>query len=240
MNPTRLNMWRKIVQSVSAPVCQLCGAPGLGPDICRGCFRDLPRPGYACRRCALPLGAPGCCGPCLSSPPGFDAACAPFLYAFPVDRLLKSLKYDTQLKRARLCGELLGHAVRHRRPRPDVLVPVPLHRRRWRQRGFNQARELAVAVRRVCGLPLLDAVCARVRDTPPLWDLPPARRRLYLRGAFHVAADLRGLNVAVVDDVLTTGATADALARTLCRSGASRVEIWTVARALGAHAAANV
>lgn len=106
--------------------------------------------------------------------------------------------------------------------------------------GFNQARELALAVRRVNGLRLLDGACTRIRDTPPLWGLSPPRRHHYLQGAFHVASDLRGVQVALIDDVLTTGATADALARCLHRSGASRVEIWTVARAVGAQGLESV
>jgi len=233
-------MWWKFIQHLAPSICQLCGAHGFGPDICRGCYRDLPRPVNPCQRCALPTARPGYCGKCLGNPPGFAAAFSAFLYLFPVDRLLKSLKYEAQLSRARLLGELLGHAVRRRRPSPDVLVPVPLHPHRWRQRGFNQARELALAVRRVNGLRLLDGACTRIRDTPPLWGLSPPRRHHYLQGAFHVASDLRGVQVALIDDVLTTGATADALARCLHRSGASRVEIWTVARAVGAQGLESV
>jgi ComF family protein len=225
-----LNSWRKIVHRLTAPVCQLCGAAGVGPDICRGCFRDLPRPARTCQRCARPLSGGDVCGGCRIAPPDFDAAFSAFLYAFPVDRMVMSLKYDGYLSRARLLGELLGHAVR-RRPRPDVMVPVPLHRRRWRQRGFNQARELAVAVRRVSGAPLLEGACVRVRDTPPLWDLTPSQRRRQVRGAFRIRGDLRGLYVALIDDVLTTGTTADALSRALRCRGVARVEIWTVARA---------
>lgn len=139
-----------------------------------------------------------------------------------------------------MLGELLGHAARRRRPRPDVLVPVPLHHRRWRERGFNQARELAAAVHRVCGLELLDAACQRLRDTPPLWGLPPPRRRRHLRGAFRVTRAVEGIRVALIDDVLTTGATADALACALYSAGAARVEVWTVARAAGAQAPENM
>jgi ComF family protein len=124
-----------------------------------------------------------------------------------------------------------------RGPRPDRIAPVPLHLARWRERGFNQATELARPLARRLGVPLDERLVARRRATPPLWRLGPADRRRLLAGAFEARRDLTGLRIAVVDDVLTSGATADALARELRRAGAARVEIWAVARASGPRAA---
>jgi len=203
----------------------------MGPDICSGCFRDLPRVEAACPRCARPVAESKVCGRCLHRPPPWSAAVAPLRYAFPVDRMLQELKYEGRLMRARLFGELLGHWVRGRQPAAELLLPVPLHRRRWRQRGFNQARELALGAGRVLGMEMADDICSRVADTPPLWDLTPGARRRVLRGAFEVCPRVRGRRVALVDDVLTTGATAATLCRALLRAGAASVEVWAIARA---------
>jgi ComF family protein len=227
-----VNIWRDFIQSLCPPVCQLCGGPGLSPDICAGCLRDLPRPARVCPRCAAALPRAGLCGGCLRRPPDWDAAVAPFRYAFPVDRLIHRLKYDGRIEHGRLLGLLLARVVR-RRPRPDRIVPVPLHVARWRERGFNQATEIARPLGRVLGVPLDARLCRRARPTPPLWPLGPARRRRLLEGAFEVDSLARGERVAVVDDVLTSGATANALARALREAGAGAVEIWAVARAAG-------
>jgi len=234
-----VNICSKVAHFVLPPVCQLCGAAGLGPDICAGCFRDLPRVRHACALCARPLkiipaGGPEAtpvCGRCLAQPPPWNAALAPLRYGFPVARMLRELKYEGRLLRARLLGELLGHWARSRQGSIEVLLPVPLHPRRWRERGFNQARELAAAAGRVLRLEMVDNLCLRLRDTPPLWDLRAAQRRVVLKGAFKAADGVRGRRIALVDDVLTTGATAGAITQTLLRAGAARVEVWTIARA---------
>lgn len=238
-----MNICSKFAHFVLPPVCQLCGAEGLGPDICAGCFRDLPRVRRACALCARPLmkvpagvaagwpeGTP-VCGRCLTQPPPWNAALAPLRYGFPVARMLRQLKYEGRLLRARLLGELLGHWARSRQGSIEVLLPVPLHPRRWRERGFNQARELAAAAARVLRLEMVDDLCLRLRDTPPLWDLRAGQRRAVLKDAFKASEGVRGRRIALVDDVLTTGATAGAITQTLLRAGAARVEVWTIARA---------
>lgn len=214
------------------PDCQACGGVGLGPEICRGCFRDLPRATIACARCAAPLPATGHCGACLARPPGFQRAVVPFLYMFPIDRLLQRLKFHGRLEHARLLGELLGHHVRRRSNQVNLIVPVPLHRKRLMERGFNQAQELAHWVSRRSALTLRSDLCCRISDTPPLWPLSPRNRARELRDAFECRGDIAGARLAIVDDILTTGATASALARVLFDAGAKRVEIWAVARAV--------
>lgn len=226
-----MNMWRIIDRLLGRPVCQLCGAVGLGPDICSGCFRDLPWNRQACPVCARPVATPGLCAPCVSRQPAFERAQAPLVYAFPVDRLLQRLKYGRYLPHARLLGELTGHRLRRLAERPAAIVPVPLHWRRFRSRGFNQASEIASIVARVTRVPLRD-ICRRRKNTPPLWSLPPPERRRQVAGAFE-CRHAPPKHVAVLDDVLTTGATAEALAVTLLRHGARRVDVWAVARSPG-------
>lgn len=227
------DIWRNFVRGLCEPVCQLCGGPALSIDLCAGCFRDLPRGGRSCPRCAAALPRGGVCGACLRRPPAWDAAVAAFRYAFPVDRLIRRLKYDGRLEHGRLLGRLLGRAVRHR-PTPDLVLPVPLHVSRWRERGFNQAAEIARSLTRASSLALADGLCLRVRATPPLWRMGPGARHRLLAGAFELRRPLpAGARVAIVDDVLTSGATAGALARSLRRAGAGWIEVWAVARAEG-------
>jgi ComF family protein len=236
------NIWRNFVRSLCPAVCQLCGGAALSADICAGCFRDLPRPGRVCGRCAAELPRGAVCGACQRRAPAWDSVLAPYRYAFPVDRLVQRLKYDGRLEHGRMLGLLLGRAARGRE-RPDRILPVPLHADRWRERGFNQATELARPVARALGVKLEERLLRRSRSTPPLWRLGPGDRRRLMAGAFEARGDLAGARVAVVDDVLTSGATADAIARTLRRAGAVRIEIWALARAsqprAGAQAPAN-
>lgn len=157
----------------------------------------------------------------------------PFAYAFPVDRLLLKLKFGLSLPPGRVLGELLGEyliAVRSTAS-TDAIVPVPLHPERLRERGYNQAVELARPVARALRIPILRA-CRRTRHTPPQSTLTGAARRRNLKDAFTAdATQVAGLHLAVIDDVYTTGNTVAALTRALLRAGAASVVAWCVARA---------
>ncbi|HHO8086224.1 TPA: ComF family protein, partial [Pseudomonas aeruginosa] len=190
-----------------------------------------------CRRCALPLPLDGqVCGECLRRPPAYEQAIAPWRYAFPLDSLINRFKHQAAWPLGRLLGELLAEHLRQRYaeglPRPARLLPVPLAPRRERRRGFNQAQQLA---ERLAGE--LDLRCdphslRRVLDTPAQQGLDATVRRRNLRHAFALApaSDVRGLHLALVDDVLTTGATAERLSRLLRRAGAARVDVYCLAR----------
>ncbi len=215
------------------PACALCEAPGA--LLCPPCLAELPALGPACRRCALPLPADpgGLCGPCLRRSPPFEALVAPFAYGPPLDRLLQALKYGGRLELARPLGERLAVSWLAAGPPPELLLPVPLHPRRLRQRGFNQALELARAAARRAGLPLAPHLLRRIRDTLPQAALDARARRANVRGAFVLAAGLEGVRrVALVDDVVTTGHTVAELARLLRRAGVEEVRVWAAARAL--------
>jgi len=224
--------WLKIVLSAFLPQpCRLCGAAGdRDRCLCDGCARDLPILGPACPRCALPLSADApLCGRCLRRPPPFDAALAPLRYAAPVDTLVHEFKFRGRLASGRLLAELMADAVAER-PRPQLLLPVPLHPRRLRERGFNQAHELARLLGRRLGIPVDGELVRRMRDTPPQHELPAKARRANIRRAFALAHPPPA-HVAVVDDVMTTGQTVAEIARLLKRAGARRVEVWVAARA---------
>jgi ComF family protein len=210
--------------------CLLCGdyAPAA---LCDACNADLPRlSGPLCPVCATPLAAPApACGACLQSPPAFDATLAPLRYGFPVDRLIQSLKYSCRLASADFFAQSMLAGTP---PEGVLLMPVPLSRQRLRERGFNQALEIARPLARALALPLDATALTRPRDTLPQSRLPWRARKGNVRHAFECHRDLSGLAVIVVDDVMTTGATLDAVARTLKDHGAARVTNWVAARAI--------
>jgi ComF family protein len=214
------------------PRCRLCGDPARAAfRLCRGCEQDLPWLDTACPRCAHPGAAPPGCGRCQRKPPAFDATTALFHYRPPVDYLLKRLKFSSELAIAPVLAGLLAECIAARGTGlPDVLLPVPLHRSRERERGYNQAGLLAARVGRQLALPVAPRLCTRRRATEPQSLLSPVARRLNLRHAFGVET-MPPAHVAIVDDVMTTGHTAGELARALKQAGARRVEVWVIARA---------
>jgi len=214
--------------------CLLCGAPGSGRDLCEGCARDFPRNDVCCPRCALPLKAPApVCGECIEREPPFASAWVPFRYAHPLDLLEARFKFRGDLAAGRVLAELMiEHALCETPPRPDLIVTVPLHISRLRERGYNQAFELARPLARSLGIPIERDLLQRVRATPAQTGLDAASRRRNLRRAFAVpATNAVPAHVALFDDVMTTGATLRECARTLRRAGVARVDVWALARA---------
>lgn len=204
-------------------------------DLCTPCRTSLPYlPHPCCPVCALPTTEGPICGACLAEPPAFDHTVAALQYAFPVDALIHSLKYRESLAIAAILADLLmtqmnGAAFS---ALPDFIVPMPLHPARLRQRGFNQALEIARRVSKKSAIALLPNACQRIKDTPPQTGLPWKEREKNIRGAFACEIDLTGKHVAVLDDVMTTGTTLNELAKVLRKRGATRISAWVVARTL--------
>jgi ComF family protein len=221
-------LWNAISRAVLAPECLLCGARAGESMLCEACATGMPLAPPSCPICAMPSPAASVCGACLARPPSFDATLALWPYAYPVDRLIQSLKYQGNLPVARLFGAALAPHVADRTV--DFVVPMPLARERLRARGFNQAVEIARAT--VGRAAMATADVERVRDTASQTDLPYKERAPNVRGAFACQCALRGRRVAVIDDVMTTGATLSELAATLKRAGAEWVENWVIARTL--------
>lgn len=212
--------------------CILCGVSDARSGLCADCHCALPRlPPEQCPVCTIPSRGGAVCGACLAAPPAFLGSHAALAYAFPVDALIQRFKYAGDLSLGAALGQLLLDALREA-PRPDALVPMPLHPARLRERGFNQALELARQVGRRLAIPVLPAACRRLRDTSPQAALPWKEREKNIRGAFACEADLSGKRIAIVDDVMTTGHTLNELSRILRQSGAARVDCWVVARTL--------
>lgn len=216
--------------------CVLCGGQGARSlDLCAECFRELPWNRHPCPRCAAPLPPDvdtPLCGNCIKAPPSWDEARSPLAYAYPLDKLVQRFKFDGDLAVGRLLGELLAdYLAAGSSEKPDLIVPVPLHAARLKERGFNQATELAEPVSKRLKIPVRLDVYERVRATEVQSKLDAAERKKNLKDAFAVRRSVDGKHVAVLDDVVTTGTTAEILTRTLKDAGANRVEVWSVARA---------
>jgi len=215
---------RKFLARLFGGTCFLCRGAAQ-TMLCAACDADLPRlSGPRCPRCALESPRGEVCGRCLTEPPHYDATVAVLAYEFPADVLVHSLKFRGELALASLLGEMLREKIALETA--DLVVPVPLSYARLRGRGYNHALEIA----RHLGRSIDFELCVRERDTPAQMDLPYDERRRNVRGAFRCTRALAGESVAVVDDVMTTGATLDEIASVLKTAGAARVVNWVVAR----------
>ncbi|MEX2326327.1 MAG: ComF family protein [Pseudomonadales bacterium] len=213
--------------------CILCNALTQRPiDLCEPCQRDLPHARSACDICALPLPYVGTCGRCLARPPYFQRAFAAFIYESPVDRLVNEFKSGRRLV-GKVLSDILGAefaTTSKREDFPDLLIPVPLTRSRIHQRGFNQALDIALHVSDRIKVPVAQDICHRIKETPQQKTLSAASRKRILRGAFEIQGDIQGRSIGLVDDVVTTGASASEIARTLLMSGAETISVLALAR----------
>ncbi|WP_347989265.1 ComF family protein [Methylomonas sp. AM2-LC] len=232
-----MNNWLNIIQNkLLPPRCILCEDTGFGEfDLCKDCFEELPRNLHCCYRCAesfdFEVTAPQLCGHCLSETPDFDDTLAPFLYQGHMRYLVTQLKFAQQYKNARLLGNLLAQHLASNAQFPESIIPMPLHINRYRERQFNQSIEIARHVSKKLAIPLDLSSCIRQRDTAHQTSLPAKQRHKNMHKAFQVIKPLNVQHVAILDDVMTTGASVASLAKVLKQSGISRVDVWVCARA---------
>lgn len=230
-----------LLDVILPPICHICHShiPDAGRlHICQSCRERMPLVSSPlCPLCGIPFAGVGGdhrCGACLTNPPHYDAARAHFLYEGAIRELIHSFKYNqqTQLRYplALLALEGANGLVAHA---PHIIVPVPLHRSRLRQRGFNQAVLLGKVLSRQISLPMLPDALVRTRPTEPQIKLSATERRLNVKGAFSVrrADSVAGKRVLLLDDVMTTGSTMDECARELKKAGAEAVFAAAIARA---------
>lgn len=219
--------------------CLLCRTYTREPHhLCRACALELPILSHSCQKCAQFLHSSAqrqlICGECLINPPPYDVAYALFRYQPPLPKLIAGLKFEEQFSYAALFHHLMAEAVRHnwyaQQPLPDMILPMPLHPTRLRERGYNQAMEVARPLSRSLKL-RMDQGVIRHKATLPQHALPAAKRRQNIAQAFSATKDYTGKHVAIVDDVMTTGHTVAAIASVLKMHGARRVDIWCCARA---------
>jgi len=238
LNSLGAALYRRLISTVYPPRCVLCGSPGLNDmDICEHCYHDLPWIESACLQCAIPLanhsGDQLKCGQCLRKAPVFDRSVSLFSYTEEAITLVHRLKFNEKLAYSRLLGSMLADAIDNNNIElPDCILPVPLYKKRLRQRGFNQSLELARPIANRFNIPVDVHSVKRVRDTQSQTGLDKKQRRKNMRAAFEVVEPVSAQHVAVVDDVVTTTSTANELARILKRAGIRRVDVWSIARAV--------
>ena len=215
--------------------CVLCASPEAtnnqtnGHALCGACLNDLPyTPNTSCPQCGLSSNGL-VCGSCMHSPPDFDATHSVFTYTFPIDAMMQRYKYGDALYLSYTFGQLLAEKVATNSI--DIIIPMPMHPTRLKERGFNQALEIA---KFFAGNKLDYQSAIRQKLTPPQASLPLKERVKNIKGAFAMNADLTGKKIAIVDDVMTTGASLNELAKSLKKAGASHVECWVIARTLPA------
>jgi ComF family protein len=233
-----VNNWLNIIQdSLFPPTCILCGNPGHNSrDLCLACYHSLPKNGNSCYQCGEPFDIKQktvlVCGKCQKHRPFFDQTHAPFLYQGAIRHLISNLKFNNNYKNARLLGMLLADNLRHHAPKPELIIPVPLHRDRYRQRGFNQSIEIGKTMAKELQIQLNLYSCQRCRNTQHQTGLSAIQRHKNLRNAFTVSTPLQVNHVAILDDVMTTGTTVNELAKKLKKTGVSKVDIWACSRAV--------
>ena len=223
----------------NAHTCLICDeATHSHHCVCNVCETELPWLLAACESCALPLPMDGLiCGQCLKKPPAFKQVIAPWTYSFPIDSLISRFKHQARWPLGQMLARLLGQHLQHRfdtteLPRPDCLLPVPMARKRLRERGFNQALMIARWLSQDLDIAVDEHLLLRPQDTVAQQALDAKSRQRNLLTAFALAtsADVTGRHFALVDDVLTTGATAHSLARLLIHAGARQVDVYCLAR----------
>lgn len=231
-----VNNWLEYIQLSLFPArCVLCGGPGRqGIDLCPACETELPRIDPACPACGMPLTESGhlLCGQCLHSPPPYQRTISPFYYGPPLVQLITRFKFNHRLMMARVFASLLARRIDTGKHRPECIIPVPLHPRRLRERGYNQSLEIARLLGKALGIPVDYRLCRRSRYTAPQSGLAAGERKRNVKNAFGLSSACQYKHVAILDDVITTGHTVSELARVLRNNGVEEIEVWSVARAV--------
>lgn len=231
-----VNFIQKAMQNAFQQHCLMCASACGKHSLCKSCIDSLTRaPSPSCPQCGLPTQGEHC-GLCIKNTPHYDATKALLTYAFPSSAILQHYKYSNALFLSQLFGDLFSQRLQKNSTVSDIdlIVPMPLHAGRIKERGFNQSLEVAKVIAKQLDIPLDKTSCIRIKNTPPQASLPLKERLKNVRGAFEVNTDhsVKGKRIAIVDDVMTTGASLNELAKALKKAKAAHVECWVIARAL--------
>lgn len=236
----RHNYLRKAQDLLFPAHCILCGAKSERQiDLCTDCEKDLPWATHACLQCGRELPAShtqhNVCGQCITQKTPIRHVFPIWQYHPPLDTLITAAKFYGRLTYSRLFGEIMATCVHetwyNNQPLPDCIIPIPLHKKRLRNRGYNQALEIAKPTARLLNLPLDTRHCQRSRHTAAQTELSAQERARNLKDAFLVQSPFQVNHVAIIDDVVTTGHTVNALARSLQAAGVEIIDVWCCARA---------
>jgi ComF family protein len=197
---------------------------------CKNCEQDFILDISRCPVCARQTPHNAVCGACLMQLPDFTSAEVLFKYQYPVNYLIKAFKFYNRPELAHCFAEILANKIIEKAPLPKTIIPVPLHKKRQRERGYNQSQELAVQISKRLGLTLNPSLCRRIKNTDPQSTLPMKIRRKNVKDAFCLNSILIPKHIAIVDDVITTGSTINELARLLKKGGCQRIDVWAIAR----------
>ena len=226
----------RLTSYIFPPCCILCGDKGFNNlDLCMPCYQELPRHFPRCYCCGDSFetadNLPTLCLKCLESPPAFDETFAPFIHHTTIRYLIINLKFNKHYPSARLLGNLMSEHLQKTAERPDCIIPVPLHKKRYRERGYNQSIEIATIIAKRLALQLDVQSCYRLKDTTHQVGLSAEQRRENIKDAFGVHSSFNASHVAIVDDVMTTGSTLNELAQALKKAGCQRIQLWVCAKA---------
>jgi ComF family protein len=211
--------------------CILCHAhTHRAMDLCSACEQSLPFIQHSCHCCGIPIPSDThICGKCLKRKPIFDKTFALFHYQTPIIQMISQLKFNQQLGVSKILGDLMAN---HLSPsqKLECIIPVPLHNKRLKERGFNQALEIAKPISKKLQIPINIKSCKRIRNTEHQTAIPAKLRKRNVRNAFQVIKLLRAKHIVILDDVMTTGNTVSELARILRHKGVEKIDVWCCAR----------
>ncbi len=227
----------KTAQTIYPNVCLQCDAEGEnGIDLCQRCFQNLPWIEFCCQKCALPLTSDDAkiCGACTTQKYFFDQTIAPFQFEGFIRDAIYKFKFNQKLNQGKLLAHLFLCCLENREySLPDVIIPVPLYKKRLRKRGYNQALEVAKIINKKLNCDLSYTDIYRNRVTSAQMELPAKQRYNNVKNAFSLvrnSKDLKNKHICIVDDVMTTGNTVNEVAKCLKKAGAKKVDVWCIAR----------
>lgn len=226
---------QKITHTLFQPTCLLCDSHCINQQyICDDCFSTLPINTHYCKRCGLPLSDSTICNACVISPPPLDNTLTLFDYQTPIPELIWKLKYNGDLKIARWFGNCWIDMIKKHYAEntlPQLIMPVPLHHQRLKERGFNQALEIAKPIGQHFNIPIDTHTCIRLKNTVAQSTLTAKKRRSNVTHAFALSYRPHVNHIAILDDVMTTGSTVSAIATLLKMAGVQQIDVWCCARA---------
>jgi ComF family protein len=220
----------EVKQIISSGSCFFC-LMKTKETWCKDCEYDFIREVSRCFLCARKIFHGRVCGKCLNHAPFYSSTEVLFNYEYPANELIKTFKFNKRPELAKVFAQLLINKLKEGNILfPDVIVPVPLHKKRQRSRGYNQSLEIAKVISKQLGINLNSSLCSRIKNTDPQSSLPMKRRHKNVKNAFSIIENQTPKHIVIIDDVITTGSTINELARLFRKAGCERIDVWAIGR----------